>query len=136
MIDGRDQMNGADAAKVHAVVARAVKRPKLPVRIVNVTRDGPAAAVEISIGPDRSRAAVWVAVADERARSSVSRGENEGRTLDHVAVVRSLIKAGTLNKSDKFEKTVRVPLAAASRIVVFVADPGSPVLGAAMVLAP
>jgi len=64
----------------------------------------------------------------------VGKGENAGKTIAHVAVVRSLSKAGTVTKSAAFEKTVRVPLIAPQadmRVVVFVAELGGPVLGLA-----
>ena len=73
-------------------------------------RDGAEAAVTVSIGPlAKGKAEVWIAVADEADRSSVSRGENSGHTLTHVAVVRSLTRAGTVTKSEGMEKTVRLP---------------------------
>ena len=131
VIDGREQMNGSDAKTIDAAIARAASRAKLPVRIVEARREGDEVAVQLSIDPHPSRAAVWLAVADETARSTVTRGENAGRTLDHVAVVRSLSKAGALSKSAKFEKTVRLPVdRSAARIVVFVQESGG-VLGAA-----
>ena len=132
VIDGREQMNGSDAKAIGAAIGRAAARPKLPVRIVEARREGAEVVVQLSIDPHPSRANVWVAVADETARSSVNRGENAGRTLDHVAVVRTLSKAGSLNKSEKFEKTARLPVgASAARLAVFVQESGGPVLGAA-----
>jgi hypothetical protein len=38
---------------------------------------------------------VWAVIADDSASSNVTRGENGGRTLAHVAVARSLVKVGS-----------------------------------------
>jgi hypothetical protein len=139
VIDGRVQLNGSDAQAVQAAITRAAARPKLPVRIVQATREatreGNAAVVHLSVPALPSgRSDVWIAVADESDQSSVTRGENSGRKLAHVAVVRSLIKVGAVSKAEGFDQTVRLPLNAAhtagSRIVVFLALPYSAVMGA------
>jgi hypothetical protein len=143
VIDGRVQLNGSDAKDVQAAITRAAARPKLPVRILQATRqatrqavrEGADAVVHLSVPALPSgRSDVWVAVADESDQSSVTKGENSGRKLAHVAVVRSLTKVGSVSKAEGFDQTVRLPLSAAntagSRIVVFVAQVHSAVLGA------
>jgi len=133
VIDGRDQMNGADATAVQVAIARAAARPKAAIRTLQAHRDGGEAVVQLAIDAQLRRGDIWLAIASESARSSVGRGENAGRTLDHVAVVRSLAKIGTLRKAQFFEKTVRVAAPAdAARVVVFLQDTGSPVTGAAV----
>jgi hypothetical protein len=135
VIDGRVQLNGSDAKDIQVAIAHAAARPKLPVRIVQATREGDKTVVHLSVPALPSgRSDVWVAVADENDQSSVTKGENSGRKLAHVAVVRSLAKVGSLNKDRGFDQTVRLPLnpanTGASRIVVFVAQPYSAVVGA------
>lgn len=135
VIDGRSEVLGSDEKAIQSAVAKAATRPKLPVRIVAAKRDDHEAVVSIVVGAASAKADVWVAVADDRDQSGVRRGENKGRTLNHVAVVRSLGKVGNVTKAAGFEKTVRVPLAAQTegmRVVVFVAESGGPVLGSAM----
>jgi hypothetical protein len=132
VVDGRIAVLGNDAEAVQKAVARAAGRIKAPVRLAEVKRDAGEAAVHVSIAAlAKGRAEVWIAVADEADRSSVAKGENAGRTLTHVAVVRTLAKAGRVDKSEGMEKTVRVPVGAApGRIVVFLVDAGGEVLGA------
>jgi hypothetical protein len=135
VIDGRSEVLGSDEKAIQSAVAKAAARPKTAVRIVSAKRDDKEAVVSIAVGAASAKADVWVAVADDRDQSSVRRGENKGRTLNHVAVVRSLGKVGSVTKAAGFEKTVRVPLAAqmdGMRVVVFVAESGGPVLGSAM----
>jgi|HubBroStandDraft_2_1064218.scaffolds.fasta_scaffold359309_2 hypothetical protein len=136
VIDGRWQVLGSDEKEVESAIARAVAKPKSAVRIVSATRDGKEAIIGVAVDALASgKKDVWVALADDRDETSVRKGENAGRTLTHVSVVRSLSKAGTVTKSAAFEKTVRVPLTAPAgemRVVVFVAEFGGPVVGLAM----
>jgi hypothetical protein len=52
--------------------------------------------------PEES-AKVFVGIADEADESHVSAGENSGRRLEHVAVLRKLISVGTISKDAGFE---------------------------------
>ncbi len=135
VVDGRKEVLGSDEKAIELAVAKAAARPKLPVRIVSAKRDDNQAVVSIAIGAASGKADVWVAIADDRDQSSVKNGENKGRTLNHVAVVRSLGKVGSVTKAAGLEKTVHVPLvsqAEGMRVVVFVAESGGPVIGSAM----
>jgi hypothetical protein len=138
VIDGRKQVLGSDPAAIQKAVAEAVQRPKVPVKIVDAKRDGGEMAVALSIPAlDKGKGDVWVAVADERDESSVNRGENAGRKLAHVAVVRHLAIAGSVSKSAGLEKSLRFPVGAApARLVVFVTEGGGAVLGAEGALVP
>ena len=135
VVDGRTEVLGSDEKAIQAAVSKAAARPKLPVRIVSAKREDNQAVVSIAVGAASGKADVWVAIADDRDQSSVKNGENKGRTLNHVAVVRSLGKVGTVTKAAGLEKTVHVPLvsqAEGMRVVVFVAESGGPVMGSAM----
>jgi hypothetical protein len=135
VIDGRWQVLGNDEKAVEAAIARAAAKPKSMVRIVTATRDGNEAVVGVAVDALASgKKDVWIAIADDRDETSVRKGENAGRTLTHVSVVRSLTKAGTVTKAAGFEKTVHVALTAPApsmRVVVFVAEFGGPVVGLA-----
>lgn len=136
VIDGRKEILGSDERAIESAIAKAAARPKIAVRIIAAKREGNEAIVNVTVGaPTSSKADVWVAIADDRDQSSVRNGENKGRTLNHVAVVRSLGKVGTVTKAAGFEKELRIPLpaqAADRRVVVFVAESGGPVVGSAM----
>jgi hypothetical protein len=138
VIDGREQFVGSSARDIQAAVARAATRPKAAIRIVSAKREGAEAVVSLAISPlVKGKADVWIAIADESDRSSVSRGENSGHTLDHVAVVRKLEKVASVSRSEGLEKSFRLPLnPAPGRVVVFIGEPAGPVLGAAGALIP
>jgi hypothetical protein len=136
VIDGRVQLNGSDGRDIQAAIARAAAKPKLPVQIVQATREGGEAVVHVTVPALPSgKSDVWAAIADESDQSSVSKGENSGRKLAQVAVVRSLSKVGPVSKSEGCNQTVRLPLNPAntggSRVVVWVGQAYNPVLGAA-----
>ncbi|HVO96454.1 MAG TPA: DUF1223 domain-containing protein [Bryobacteraceae bacterium] len=135
VIDGRAAFIGSHEREILPALAKAASRPKISVKIAAVKREGNDAVISLATGESARKAEVWVAIADDRDQSNVRRGENSGRTLTHVAVVRSLAKVGTVAKAASLEKEVRVPLGAQSgpgRIVVFVAESGGPVVGAAL----
>jgi len=135
VIDGRVQLNGSDGRDIQAAITRAAAKSKAPVE-VTASREGGEAVVHLSVAALASgKSDVWVAIADESDESSVNKGENSGRKLVHVAVVRSLSRVGSVSKSASFDQTVRLPLNPAnhggSRVVAWVASPSNPVLGAA-----
>jgi hypothetical protein len=136
VIDGRTAVLGSDGKAIAAAVTKAASHPKSEVKIVSAKRDDNEAVITLSVPALSSgKKDVWVAIADDHDQSSVSKGENAGKTIAHVAVVRSLTKVGTVSKSAGLDKTLHVPLKGQTgdgRVVVFVAENGGPVLGLAM----
>ena len=96
VIDGSREVNGSDSRAVLAAVERSAGSPPIPIDISSATRVGESLQIEFTAGPSGSSAAVYVALADDSDRSSVERGENAGRTLEHVAVARSLTRVTDL----------------------------------------
>jgi hypothetical protein len=100
VVDGRDELNGGDEAGVRRVVLAAAARPHLPLRVdarargssVRLSIDLPAAPA------DAEAIDVLVALTEDDLSSVVRRGENGGRTLSHVAVVRTLEALGSLER--------------------------------------
>jgi hypothetical protein len=77
-------------------------------------------AIEVSARwPDHVEAQVLVAFVQDHATSRIATGENAGRTLDHVAVVRELSVAGAGTGTFSGRVTSPAP-AGADRAVVFV----------------
>jgi len=61
----------------------------------------------------------------------VLRGENKGRHLRHVSIVKELKQVGTLDDRVRFK--TRIPLESGARLIVFVQEAGNgPVWGAAL----
>lgn len=133
VVAGRTNALGSDRRAARAAIAAAAREPsgRVAARIV------PGAAAELSVAvdatwPDGVPADVLVAVVQDRATTKVSGGENAGRTLEHVAVVRSLTVVGSGAGAFSGKVTVRpLDAATASQLVVFVQErEGGPMHGA------
>jgi hypothetical protein len=120
VVDGETEFVGSDAGRAAAAVAKAAKRPKAEIKL-NRT----AAGLEIEVTAAPSSGDVWMAAADDRDASDVAAGENRGRRLEHVAVVRSLRKLGSVKRGGSFTHLLELPtVGTPQRVVIFVQDGG------------
>src|SRR5271155_5177976 len=89
VVDGRYGLVGSDGREASSAILRAMRERKVPISISNVSHDGNQVTAHIELHADQSlkgeRGVLYVAIADNRAESEVSRGENAGRSLAHVA---------------------------------------------------
>lgn len=127
VVDGSEQFVGGDARSIQAAIAKAAAKPKTPLQILQAKRDGSNILVQISLANSstNARGHLWIAIADDVDESNVTRGENSGRTLSHVAVVRRLEKVGDTAKGRALERSLRLPFDPAwatngKRIVAFI----------------
>lgn len=132
VVDGRFGFVGSDGRKAVSAIQEAMREPKIPIAISNASRDGNQVTVHIEVpAADRrfkgGRAVLYVALADNRVESQVARGENAGRSLAHVGVVRILKQVGTIDLEAAAARNVMVPIkpgtgANGSRLVAFIQD--------------
>ncbi len=144
VVDGTTELVGNDSSRATQAIHESLKQKKVPVRISGISLDSAnvlQAHVEAEGLPDSSRAGkadVFLVVALNHAESNVLRGENGGRRLTHVAVVKSLTKVGSVEIGKNFAKDVRLKLATKTdpnnlRLIAFVQQPNQhQVLGAAL----
>jgi len=80
------------------------------VRILSTSVAGSVLTVNFSAAGDKAfhGADIVAVVADDIDSSSVPRGENSGRTLEHVAVARSIARVAKLQAVA--QQTVQIPL--------------------------
>src|SRR5580698_1277985 len=140
VVDGQAQLVGSDQGAALTAIRKAIERTKVPVSVSGVSREGSSIRLSVEAGvlPVDS-GTVYVALADNEDLSQVSRGENAGHALTHVAVVRSLTSVGEAARDRAFSRNLTVPLGLASakdlRVIVFVQDKKSgAVLGATQAL--
>lgn len=143
IVDGTTEFTGSDTAQAEKAFALAITTAKVPVHLLLLASGLPhTLQAHIAAGPLNAsfrgrEAEIYVALALNHAESHVSAGENGGRTLTHVAVVRSLSKAGTLTPGNDFHQNVQLKLAPGDdphnlRVIAFVQEAGQGrVLGAA-----
>ena len=100
IVDGAEEFVGSDAARAHRAIALAAQRPKLEV-----------AADLVGAGQSRTSACrrarrlrtsswPWSTIPEP---SAVARGENSGRRLTHISVVKSLKPIGELKRNQSFD---------------------------------
>jgi hypothetical protein len=118
VVDGVTQFNGAESQRALEEISRANSKEKATIRLARV-----AAGVEVTVESLPKTADVMFASVQEGGASQVTAGENKGRNLQHVAILRSLRKIGTAKKGSGFHRVIELPADAASnRVVVFVQD--------------
>jgi len=139
IVDGAKEFVGNDPKETQRVFTEAATEAMIPVRITNARlEDGVIHAhIDVDAPSNRTKGEVDFVVALNQAESQVLKGENSGRRLTHVAVVRSLSKVGKLDPGHPFSQDVSVKLDNASdsdlRVIAFVQKSGmGRVLGATM----
>jgi hypothetical protein len=133
VVDGKAEFVGSDEQAALRAIGDAARAKKIPVELSEVRVSGGSVAAHVQAGPLAGQASVLLVLADDSDHSSVARGENAGRNLSHVAVVRSLTEVGNASASEAFSKYVKVSLGSANRenlrVVAFVADAAGKILG-------
>ena len=140
IVDGVDLVIGHDRPAVLAAIRRAAGREKRPVTL-EWSADVSRLSVAVERSPRTVNSTVFLAITEDGLRTSVKRGENSGRTLNHTAVARRLIQIGKTDKDGGFEGVVPVPIASAwnrpnVRVVVFVQNDKSGRIEAASTIGP
>ncbi|TMA19463.1 MAG: DUF1223 domain-containing protein [Deltaproteobacteria bacterium] len=121
VVGGSVDVLGSDERAARSAVARAAAEPHGTLRL---ERRGKGVHVAGQDFPAHADAHVLFAVVEDGLSNRVLRGENQGRTLTHEAVVRSLQRIG-LASGPSFELDVQPTLEAswkAPRFVAFVQE--------------
>jgi hypothetical protein len=140
IVDGDIELHPWKTDEVKASLDKAAETPMVAVRIEGAVLAGDelTGKVEADGSSEKRGGDIFVAVALEKTETDVLGGENNGKKLTHVAVVKDLVKVGKLSKGKNFDGAFRVKLwpganAANMRLVAFVQESGpGKVLGVAM----
>ena len=107
VVDGSSQFVGSDSAALGRAVTSAASKPKAQITIQNAHLIN--GAVHFSVqGTTNVKSRLVIALAEDATHSTVARGENAGRTLQHVSVVRTL-KELDANSADGRELQLSAP---------------------------
>ena len=125
VVGGRFQTLGSDAAGARAAVAACRSREgSITIHVASRSAE----QVILDVAADwRSglEADVMLALVEDRATSHVTSGENAGRTLTHVAIVKSLNVLGTATGAFSGRATLEhLQLLRASHAIAFVQERG------------
>jgi|SRR5215469_3527282 len=141
VVDGSTQFVGNNVKEAEKALTTPTSSLLAPVQIGAVSLEGNTVRAHIDVGalPDHSKKSdIIFVVALNHAESQVASGENAGRHLVHVAVVRRLEKVGTIDSKAPFSRDVSLKLEKLAdksdlRVIAFVQEPGpGRVLGAAI----
>lgn len=134
VVDGQDAFVGSDLAAVRRAIERAVAAPHGSVGLAVEEVAGNVARVSLTVGhlpPSAAgdRTDLLVAITEDHLRTEVKRGENQGRTLTHAAVVRDIrIVAEGVGPSSSAEAKVKLAsdwVRANLKVVAFVQERSS-----------
>jgi hypothetical protein len=139
IVDGTDQFVGNDAGHALRAVQHAAQSPKVKLTLSQPVVDGRKVSASVSaLGTTaaQTKGDLYAALVDPTDSTEVRSGENGGHRLQHVGVVRSLQRVGSLK--DLGTKPVSFNLTAPGdakpnemRVVVFAQQSGQgPVVGA------
>ncbi len=102
IVDGVTEFPGGNGSRAADAIAKAASAPKAETQITRVARQ-PAEGVLLTISlknipklTDGDAAYVLLAVTESNLSTDVARGENAGRKLAHIGVVRTLTTVGNL----------------------------------------
>lgn len=107
VVDGQLQFVGSDGGRAGEAIAKAAAAAKSAVGVTIGTNN-----VEISIPEIKvdGSAKVFLAVAEDGIVTEVKSGENGGRKLPHISIVRKLEVVGRVGESESsFKATVKLP---------------------------
>lgn len=125
VIDGSAQLVGSNARGLQDAVTKAAAQPKEELKIADA--QWTAGAVHFSVrggSAPNGKTTLVAALAEDSAQSSVARGENAGKNLRHVAVVRAMQEMGK-DADDGRALTLKASEVSKDgplRLVVFLAD--------------
>lgn len=138
IVDGTREFVGSNSQDAQKAISTTTGIAKLAVRITDATVDGDTVRARIETGtlPAGTRSADVILIAAlNHAESQVAGGENSGRRLTHVAVVRAFKKAGSIASGQSFSQEVALKLEKPVpdlRIIALIQEPGpGKILGAA-----
>jgi len=123
VINGRHEAVGSDRQTINTVMAAAAR---MPVRVALAVEHN-ALSIRVGAGPGEGR--LWLVTFDRQHETSVKRGENAGRTIVNVNVVRGVESAGSWGGSPLILSLPQPPVG--SDAAILLQAPGGQILGAA-----
>lgn len=106
VVDGQTQFVGGNLDAANKAISDSAKMNKANIEISNANDK---LKVKITDAPAHDDSYVWLAIAEDDLKTNVKRGENGGKTLDHVSVVREMKLLGSLASADKTFESETAP---------------------------
>lgn len=128
VLNGRDQFVGSNSAALQQALRTDASRKHADLKILSSTRDADGLQVNFSLGGTSGKQMEIMAVlTDDMDQSKVLRGENSGRSLQHISVARSLSRVATISGDSQRSIHLRLPngftTSPAHHLVLFAQEP-------------
>ncbi|HEY2736590.1 MAG TPA: DUF1223 domain-containing protein [Polyangiales bacterium] len=136
VVNGRDEFIGSREAQARATIANALETPRGLQLQVDMARDRERVQIRYRLSaPPPSAAVLRLALVDDEDTSSIEAGENAGRTVRHVHVVRAFESVALRDREGAASLAVPAELNFAqlerSTVVAYVQDPSTMAIAAA-----
>jgi hypothetical protein len=135
VVDGTDQFAGSDSSRAQRSIAQAAHKNKLTITLSPIDVHSGSATGRVSVAPNSStlsKADLYVALVEVTTSTRVQRGENGGRTLQHVSVVRAIQRIGSLDALSRdplpFSLTIPPDTTANLQVIAFAQQQGEGVI--------
>ncbi len=130
VVDGQRETVGGNSVEIRNAVEASTRDPKVALTLANAVRDGNRIKFHLTsadLPGAEGQFTVYVALAENKVQSNVAGGENGGRSLTHVAVVRAFASVGTVKGGSSFSKDITIPMPSGGgssgfRVVAFLQD--------------
>jgi hypothetical protein len=140
VVDGAFEVKPSDPQQTSQNLTKAAGTPMIPVRLSStaVGAGSLTGRIEADGSTQKKNADVFVAVALDKTLTDVLAGENDGKKLENIAVVKEMVKVGKLEKGRSFDQPFSIKLwpgadPANLRVIAFVQESGpGRVVGAGM----
>ena len=146
VVDGSEQFVGNDSSRAKQAIQHAGQTAKIGLRLSGIAveqnkeaQHKVTGAVSVAVSPTGlPKGDLYAALVDPAAVTNVKSGENGGRQLKHVGVVRSLVRIGSVQDLSSGPVKFSLPaqedaVAGKVRVVVFAQKSGQgPILGAVL----
>ena len=107
VVDGQAEFVGSNSGRATDAIAKATVQPKAVVYI-KLTESN--AEIEMASVPKHESATIYLAAAEDGIVTDVKNGENGGKKLPHISVVRKLEIVGKLTSVDSvFKSSAKLP---------------------------
>lgn len=131
IVNGKNELVGSDKSKLHSLINSYLqKQPSNKIEL-NVTGKGNSVLVKYSVSSTYNQE-LNIVLVQKKAQTDVRRGENSGRKLDHINVVREL---KTIDAKDHGDLNITLPEGLQAEdciIIAYTQDKGTwEVMGAA-----
>ncbi|HWG17526.1 MAG TPA: DUF1223 domain-containing protein [Acidobacteriaceae bacterium] len=140
VVNGSSQFDGTNPSAINSAIAKA-SADVAPLQIVEVhVRNGASVSFKLANPAIRAKYVnLYAAIIEPQDNTNVKNGENAGRALQHINVVRAVATVGAASRLEDFDHSsfrIQLPVKSrlvAPRLVVFAQSNNfGPILGAAV----